>query len=499
MDLRQYVDNIHQQLAVAAEAGGDEARALAERLVAPLDAAVRLTLQDVLVAATEEITRELAPGSVELRLRGRDPEFVVTPPPTDLPLDDPAYDDHKAGRGRPGAPPLPTGDGDEAAMARVNLRMPDHLKARVEQAADSEGLSVNSWLVRAAAAALDRDGPVAEGRDALPWAPSTTRVGRASRPRPVRPLTRPPAAPAGRTASTDLKDRQPTLKETSMPTFDTPQPISVALELGVGDIRITASDRHDTVVEVHPSDAANKSDVAAAEQTRVDYAGGRLSIRGPKGWRKYSLRGGRESIDVEIALPAGSHVRGEAGVAVLRGAGRLGECRFKMGVGEVQLDQAGPVALETGAGDITVGRALDGADVTTGSGAVHLSSIEGNGVIKNSNGDTWVGEVTGDLRVNAANGKISVDHAHATVAAKTANGDVYIGEVESGAVLAQTACGKVEVGVRDGVAAWLELNTSFGNVHNDLEAAPRPGAGEDAVEVRARSSFGDVTVHRSLG
>ena len=102
MDLRQYVDNIHQQLAVAAEAGGDEARALAERLVAPLDAAVRLTLQDVLVAATEEITRELAPGSVELRLRGRDPEFVVTPPPTDLPLDDPAYDDHKAGRGRPG-------------------------------------------------------------------------------------------------------------------------------------------------------------------------------------------------------------------------------------------------------------------------------------------------------------------------------------------------------------------------------------------------------------
>jgi len=194
----------------------------------------------------------------------------------------------------------------------------------------------------------------------------------------------------------------------------------------------------------------------------------------------------------------GSHVRGEAGIAALRCSGRLGECRFKMGLGEVQLDQAGPVALETGAGDITVGRALDRVDVTTGSGAVHVGSIAGSGVIKNSNGDTWVGEVTGDLRVNAANGKISVDHAHATVAAKTANGDVYIGEVESGAVLAQTACGKVEVGVRDGVAAWLELNTSYGNVHNDLEAAERPGAGEDAVEVRARSSFGDVTVHRSL-
>src|ERR1700737_1902907 len=88
MDLRAYVENIHRQLAVAAEAGGDEARALAERLVAPLDAAIRLTLQDVLVAAAEEITCELAPGSVELRLRGRDPEFVVTPPPVDPSVDD---------------------------------------------------------------------------------------------------------------------------------------------------------------------------------------------------------------------------------------------------------------------------------------------------------------------------------------------------------------------------------------------------------------------------
>src|SRR5882724_6599266 len=83
MDLRAYIDNIHSQLAVAAEAGGDEARALAERLAAPLDAAIRLTLQDVLAAAAEEITCELAPGSVELRLRGRDPEFVVTAPPVE--------------------------------------------------------------------------------------------------------------------------------------------------------------------------------------------------------------------------------------------------------------------------------------------------------------------------------------------------------------------------------------------------------------------------------
>jgi len=151
MNLELYVENLHRQLVVAAEAGGDEARALAERLVAPLEAAIRLTLQDALAAAAEEITTELAPGSVELRLRGRDPEFVVTPPPAD-----PSGEDVAEGAGdRP--PVVP--EGDEGTVARINLRLPDHLKARIEQAAGSEGLSVNAWLVRAAAAALERTGP----------------------------------------------------------------------------------------------------------------------------------------------------------------------------------------------------------------------------------------------------------------------------------------------------------------------------------------------------
>ena len=153
--------------------------------------------------------------------------------------------------------------------------------------------------------------------------------------------------------------------------------------------------------------------------------------------------------------------------------------------------------LRTGVGDVTVDRAAGDAEVTTGSGAVRIDGIDGAAVVKNSNGDTWIGEVTGDLRVNAANGRISVDRAHATVAAKTANGDVRLGEVARGAVVAETALGKVEVGIRDGVAAWLDLNTRFGNVRNDLDAADRPGPGEDAVEVRARTSFGDITIRRS--
>jgi hypothetical protein len=151
MNLELYVENLHRQLVVAAEAGGEEARALAERLVAPLEAAIRLTLQDALAAAAEEITTELAPGSVELRLRGREPEFVVTPPPADPSAEDLAEgaDDR--------TPAVP--GGDEGTVSRINLRLPDRLKARIEQAAGSDGLSVNAWLVRAAAAALERNGP----------------------------------------------------------------------------------------------------------------------------------------------------------------------------------------------------------------------------------------------------------------------------------------------------------------------------------------------------
>jgi DUF4097 and DUF4098 domain-containing protein YvlB len=282
-----------------------------------------------------------------------------------------------------------------------------------------------------------------------------------------------------------------------MPTFETPEPISVTVELAVGDIRIVASDRTDTVVDVRPSDPAKKGDVAAAEQTRVDFTGSRLLVRGPKGWRQWSFRRGAESIDVQIDVPAGSELQGSAGVASLRCTGRLGECRFQTGLGDIHLDGAGSVELKTGLGDIIVDRAAGRAELTTGSGALDIGSIDGPAVIKNSNGDTRVGDVSGDLRVHAANGKISIDRAHATVAAKTAFGDVRLDHVEKGSVLAQSGMGSVEVGIRDGVPAWLDLHTGFGNVQNDLDAAGRPAAGEDSVEVRARTGLGDIIIGRS--
>ncbi|MEV6005386.1 hypothetical protein AB0M29_01110 [Streptomyces sp. NPDC051976] len=149
MDLTPYVDNLRRELAVAAEAGGDDARELAERLTAPLESATRLAMLNVLSAAMDEITRELAPGSVDVRLRGLDPDFVVTPPPS---YGGAAEEDEVPAEPFRAQPPA---DGDEGGTARVNLRLPAHLKTRAEEAASHEGLSVNAWLVRAVSAAVD--------------------------------------------------------------------------------------------------------------------------------------------------------------------------------------------------------------------------------------------------------------------------------------------------------------------------------------------------------
>jgi DUF4097 and DUF4098 domain-containing protein YvlB len=284
-----------------------------------------------------------------------------------------------------------------------------------------------------------------------------------------------------------------------MPVFHTPEPIAVTIELGVADIHLAATDRADTLVELRPTDPAKPADVAAAEQTRVEYAAGRLLIKsGPRGWRQYSFRGGGESVDVRIDLPAGSQVRLEAGIAVLHATGRLGECTAKTGAGEVQLEQADVVQCQTGGGDISIGQTAGAARITTGSGAVRIGRIDGTGLIKASNGDTWIGEVTGDLQIKAANGSIVVNRTCATVAAKTAKGDIRFDTVTGGAVLAQTAYGQVDIGILDGVAAWLDLNTSFGGVQSDLEAALAPEPGGDAVEIVARTSYGDIAIHRRL-
>jgi hypothetical protein len=146
MDLTPYVERVRRELLMVADAAGEDGRALAERLVSPLDSALRLSLLHALSTAADEITRELAPGSVDVRLRGTDPGFVVTTAPVE-----PWAPPQDASVAPPMAPPPPE---EEGATARINFRPPEHLKSRIEEAAGREGLSVNAWLVRAVSSVL---------------------------------------------------------------------------------------------------------------------------------------------------------------------------------------------------------------------------------------------------------------------------------------------------------------------------------------------------------
>jgi hypothetical protein len=284
-------------------------------------------------------------------------------------------------------------------------------------------------------------------------------------------------------------------EDAPMPTFDTPRPISATIDVVVGDVRISAGDRDATVIDVRPGDASNDDDVKAAERTRVEYENGQLLVRAPK-VRSWLPRSAGGSIDVTIELPAGSNVRGAGQLTDFQCDGRLGECRITTGLGRIRLEEAGTLNLRTGIGDIDVDRATGHAEVSAGSGEVRVRELTSSAVIKNSNGDTWVGAAAGDLRVKAANGSIAVDLAQATVVAKSANGDVRLGEAARGSVVLETRLGDVEVGIREGTAAWLDVRAAAGKVHNALAAAEAPGPSAETVEVRARTSAGSVVVRR---
>ncbi len=281
-----------------------------------------------------------------------------------------------------------------------------------------------------------------------------------------------------------------------MPTFQTPEPISLTLELGVGHVHIVASDRTDTVVEIRPSNEADESDVAAAAQTRVDYSGGTLAVTGPKS-RTFDFSRKTRSVDVSIGLPSGSRVSGELQVGDIRGTGRLGDCRLKTAAGNVRLERTGTLRLTTSAGHVTAGAVAGNAEISTGTGKVQLGEIDGSAVVKNSNGNTEIDAVAGDVRVRAANGEITIDRAGASVDAKSSNGSIHLGEVVRGSVVLATAMGDLDVGIADGTAAWLEVNTAFGQVRNQLDSATRPGDADDTVEVRGRTSYGDITIRRA--
>jgi hypothetical protein len=281
-----------------------------------------------------------------------------------------------------------------------------------------------------------------------------------------------------------------------MPTFPTPNPIDATIDV-IGDVRITATDRTDTVVVVRPGRPSKAADVRAAEQTTVECRDGSLLVKTPRDWRRYTPFGGNETVDVTIELPTGSQITGDSALGGFSAEGELGECRLKTAMGTIRLDRTGTLRASTAFGDIRVEQIAGNAEITTASGSIQVNEIDGAAVIKNSNGNTTIADVTGDLRVKAANGDVRIGRAHASATAKTANGDVRIADVSQGVVVLETAAGEIEVGIREGTSAWFDVVTRFGAVRNTLGTADGPTPSDSTVEVRARTSFGDILIGRA--
>jgi DUF4097 and DUF4098 domain-containing protein YvlB len=307
--------------------------------------------------------------------------------------------------------------------------------------------------------------------------------------------------------------RQTHEEGTAVPVFDTPEPITADIDI-VGRVQVAASDRTDTDVEVLPANPADEASVQAAEQTTVEFSGGRLVIKRPKLGPFASLIGPRGSVTVTVGLPAGSHVKASS-LAGITAAGPLGETILHSAIGDVQVAEASRLEAKAAIGSVTVDRVAGPAEVTTSNGAIRIGALEGTATLESANGPITVDRTAGALQVKSANSKITLRETAGVVQVKSANSSITIGrslagvtartawgrvridEVVSGTVHLETGRGDVSIGIARGTAAWLDLHSKNGVVRSDLDAADGPETSDTVAEIRVHTDRGDIDIHRS--
>ncbi|MCA0144351.1 DUF4097 family beta strand repeat-containing protein [Blastococcus sp. LR1] len=263
-----------------------------------------------------------------------------------------------------------------------------------------------------------------------------------------------------------------------MPVFDTPDPITTRIDVAAGNARVSATRRTTTEVDVRPANPKKAGDVEAAQQTRVEFADGRLLISTPRKLR-LALFGPSAVVDIDVRLPEGSELHADSGFGNVDCEGRLGDVRVTSKAGDVRIDRAGTVTARSSAGDVEVREAHGSVDAGTAYGQVR------------------VGSARGDVRLDSSSGDIWVDRASGSVHATTKYGQVRVTEAVRGELVLETSYGTVEAGVREGTAAWLDLQASAGRVRNLLDAADGPDDAVEIVEIHARTAYGDVVVRRA--
>lgn len=278
-----------------------------------------------------------------------------------------------------------------------------------------------------------------------------------------------------------------------MPQYQTDGPIDLAIDVPVGRIEVTASERTDVEVRVDPSNPSKKADVRAATETVVEHQDDRVTIAVP---RRYGplIGSGSESVDVTVDLPIGSRLTVDTSVGRIRANGPLGATRIKSSTGDVSIERAEHLQVRAGSGEVVVGHVDGELEISAGNGPTRVDYVGGTAAFKASNGDIHIGVAGGALTAKLANGSISIREALDSVTVRSSYGKVRIDEVSSGAIQLDASYGEVLVGIRHGVAAWLDIQSKKGVVRNDMTAGEGPSAGEGTVEVRVRTSYGDITV-----
>jgi hypothetical protein len=298
-----------------------------------------------------------------------------------------------------------------------------------------------------------------------------------------------------------------------MPVFDTPEPIIADIDV-IGRVQVSASDRADTVVEVLPADPNHEASVQAAEQTSVEFASGRLSVKRPKLGPLASLIGPRGSVRVTVGLPSGSHVKVSSLTDIIT-TGLLGEAVLHSSTGDLQVAETSKLEARAAIGSVTVDRVAGPAEVTTSNAPIRVGTVEGAATLVSANGSITVGKTTGTVQVKAANSDITLGEAAGAVQVKAANSRITIGrslagitaktnwgriridEVVSGTVHLETGHGDVSIGIAEGTAAWLDLHSKSGAVRSDLDSADGPDTSDTVTEIRVHTDRGDVDIHRS--
>ena len=275
-----------------------------------------------------------------------------------------------------------------------------------------------------------------------------------------------------------------------MPTFETPGPIAATVVVAGAQVRVTASDRTDTVVLVEPIDKASKKDANVASKTRVDFTGGQLSV-------KTTVSGDKNgSVVITIDLPAGSSLVAYLAHSDVHADGSFGECELHMASGRVQLDRINALQANIAAGDVTIGHIAERANIDGAAFAIRISEVKDTVKLSSSGGQAWIGHASADLDLSSGSGGFDIDRADGSVTAKTGSGAIRIGRLTRGQAELLNGSGNIEVGIGEGTAARVDAHSERGSVRNFVPQE-NPDMPDNKVTVHARTRHGDIIIQRA--